>query len=154
MEKRRKFEWHGRFHRHGLRFTEPRRMILDVLSSTSDHLSAEDIYMHVHKMYPNVGLTTVYRTLDILEKMAIITKFQFGDGRNRYELIKSPQKPGHHHHLVCNNCKRIIDYDDFVEEEVILLKKVEKALSRKYSFQINGHVVQFYGVCQNCQAAD
>ena len=143
--------WHGRFQQRGLRFTEPRRMILDVLSGTNEHLSAEDIYMRVHQQYPIMGLTTVYRTLDILEKMGVIAKFYFGDGRKRYELVQNSQKPGHHHHMVCINCKQIIDYDDFVEEEVDLLKKVETALARKHRFQITGHVIQFYGLCDECQ---
>jgi Fur family ferric uptake transcriptional regulator len=143
--------WHGRFQQRGLRFTEPRRMILDVLSGTNEHLSAEDIYIRVHQQYPIMGLTTVYRTLDVLEKMGVIAKFYFGDGRNRYELVQNSQKPGHHHHMVCINCKQIIDYDDFVEEEVDLLKKVETALTRKHGFQITGHVIQFYGLCTGCQ---
>ncbi|GAB4366464.1 MAG: transcriptional repressor [Calditrichia bacterium] len=148
-----KHHWHGRFRQRGLRFTEPRRMILDVLSDTHEHLSAEEIYMRVHQIYPNVGLTTVYRNLDLLERMGVVAKFQFGDGRSRYELVKNPQKPGHHHHLVCIQCKKIIDYDDFVNEEIELLEKVEQALSQKHGFQIYGHVVQFYGVCGNCLSA-
>lgn len=143
--------WHGRFHGRGLRFTEPRRAILDVLSTTIDHLSAEDIYLAVHSDYPGIGLTTVYRTLELLIEMGLVYRFQFGDGRNRYELIQNAQKPGHHHHLVCINCRKIIDYDDFVDEEVELLKKVEKALSEKYNFQITNHVIQFYGICKDCQ---
>jgi Fur family ferric uptake transcriptional regulator len=144
-------EWRGRFRQRGLRFTEPRKMILDVLSNTEQHLSAEDIFMKVHKIYPNVGLTTVYRTLELLEQMAIISKFQFGDGRSRYELIQNPQKPGHHHHLVCTHCKQIIDYDDFVDEEIELIGKVEAALSNRHDFEINSHVIQFYGICGNCR---
>lgn len=140
----------GQLRQKGLRLTEPRKLILDVLNDAKDHLSAEELYMQVHKIYPNVGLTTVYRTLDLLERMGIIAKFQFGDGRNRYELIQSPQKPGHHHHLVCINCKRIIDYDDFVDEEIELLRKVEQTLTEKHGFQINSHVIQFYGRCKNC----
>lgn len=142
--------WHCRFQQRGLRFTEPRRMILDVLSGTKEHLSAEDIFIRVHQQYPIMGLTTVYRTLELLEKMGVITKFYFGDGRHRYELIQNSQKPGHHHHMVCVNCKQIIDYDDFVEEEVELLKKVETALAQKHRFHITGHVIQFYGLCNEC----
>lgn len=143
--------WHRRFRNRGLRFTEPRRMILDVLGGTKEHLSAEDIYVRVHREYPNVGLTTVYRNLDLLERMGIIAKFQFGDGRSRFELVRSAQKPGHHHHLVCANCKKIIDYDDFVEEEIELLNKVENVLSNRHGFRITGHVIQFYGLCKSCQ---
>ena len=144
-------DWHHSFRQRGLRITEPRKAIVEVLISTADHLSAEEIYNSVHQIYPNTGLTTVYRNLDLLEEMGIIAKFHFGDGRSRCELIQSPQKPGHHHHLVCTGCKQIIDYDDFVDEEVVLLKKVEQVLSSTHNFQITGHIIQFYGVCNSCR---
>ena len=102
-------DWRQSFRQRGLRITEPRKAILDVLSNTADHLSAEEIFGKVHQIYPNTGLTTVYRNLDLLEEMGIIAKFHFGDGRSRYELVQSPQKPGHHHHLVCTECKRVIN---------------------------------------------
>lgn len=144
-------EWHRNFRQRGMRITEPRKAILEVLNNTTEHLSAEEIYMSVHRTYPNVGLTTVYRNLELLEEMGIIAKFHFGDGRSRYELIHSPQKPGHHHHLICTGCKQIIDYDDFVEEEIELLTKVEQALSAAHNFQITGHTIQFYGICHACR---
>lgn len=144
-------ELHQRFRKQRLRVTKPRRIIIDVLGATKQHLSAEEVYLRVHKAYPNIGLTTVYRTLDLLEEMGVIVKLQFGDGRSRYELMENPKKPGHHHHLVCTSCKRIIEYDDFVDEEVGLIRKVEKQLSRRHGFQITGHVIQFHGVCSSCR---
>ena len=144
-------ELHTSFRKKRLRITEPRRIIMDVLAGTKEHVSAEEVYMQVHNAYPNVGLTTVYRTLDLLEEMGVVVKLNFGDGRSRYELIESLTKPGHHHHLVCTICKRVIDYDDFVDEEVELLKKVERELSKKHGFQIMGHVIQFFGKCSRCK---
>jgi Fur family ferric uptake transcriptional regulator len=144
-------ELHSNFRKRRLRLTEPRRVIMSVLMETRQHLSAEDVYMQVHKVYPNVGLTTVYRTLELLEGMGVVTKLHFGDGRSRYELLESPANPGHHHHLVCTICKRAIDYDDFVDEELELLKKVERQLSRKHEFQITGHAMQFIGKCSRCR---
>ncbi len=139
------------FQKHRLRVTKPRRIIVDVLGSTIQHLSAEEVFFRVHKVYPNVGLTTVYRTLDLLEQMGIVVKQNFGDGRCRYELAENPKKPGHHHHLVCTSCRHVIEYDDFVDEEVGLLRKVEKELSRKHGFQIVSHVIQFHGLCTTCR---
>jgi Fur family ferric uptake transcriptional regulator len=144
-------ELHSSFRNRRLRLTEPRRVILRVLTETRQHLSAEEIYIQGHKAYPNVGLTTVYRTLELLEGMGIVNKLHFGDGRSRYELIESPMTPGHHHHLVCTVCKRAIDYDDFVDEELGLLKKVERELSRKHDFQIAGHAIEFFGKCSRCR---
>jgi Fur family transcriptional regulator, ferric uptake regulator len=142
---------HGKFKGCGYRMTMPRQIILDVLSGTADHLSAEDIYHKVHSAYPSIGLTTVYRTLELLIHAGLIHKFDFGDGRARYELVGSAETTGHHHHLVCTGCGRIIDYADFINEEIDLLKKTEKSLSKKYNFKITNHLIQFYGLCDTCR---
>ena len=143
--------WHGKMKGCGYRLTVPRQAILDVLSKTSKHLSAEDIYLAVHKIYPAIGLTTVYRTLELLVQTGMVFKFDFGDRRARYELSEGPKSIGHHHHLVCTMCGRIIDYTDFIDEEIELLKKTEKGLSKKYNFKITNHLIQFYGLCEECQ---
>lgn len=146
--------WLGRLQCLGYRVTVPRQIILNILSKTDEHLSAEDVYLQAHKTYPRIGLTTVYRTLELLERMGVVSKFDFGDNRSRYELIRGPEEGGHHHHLVCTNCARIIDYTDFIDEEVELLKKTEKGLSEKYKFKVTNHVIQFYGLCDQCQKAE
>jgi len=142
--------WNGKFKGCGYRLTIPRRIILDVLSNTNEHLSAEEIYMKVHEVYPAIGLTTVYRTLELLTRAGIVYKFDFGDGRARYELSDSPKGKGHHHHLVCTGCGRIIDYTDFIDDEIELLNRTEKGLSEKYHFKITNHLIQFYGLCEDC----
>ncbi len=143
--------WHSRFRGCGYRITVPREAILDVLSKTSEHLSAEDIYLAVHKVYPNIGLTTIYRTLELLVHIGLVFKFDFGDGRARYELAEGPKGKRHHHHLVCTNCGRVIDYTDFIDEEIELLGQTEKGLAQKFNFKITNHVIQFYGLCEQCQ---
>jgi Fur family ferric uptake transcriptional regulator len=130
--------------------TVAREAILDMLAKTDKHMSAEDIYMKLHPVYPNIGLTTVYRTLDVLSNLAIIFKLDIGDGRARYELAESPKKPNHHHHLVCTGCRKIIDYSDFIDQEIKLLQETEKGLSKKYNFKITNHLIQFYGLCSDC----
>jgi len=88
--------WHGEFRGCGYRITIPRQTILQVLDESKEHLSAEDIYLKVHSIYPAIGLTTVYRTLDLLINMGLIFKFDFGDGRARYELARGTKEPSHH----------------------------------------------------------
>ena len=143
--------WHGRFRGCGYRLTVPRGAILDVLSKTSKHLSAEDVYMTIHNVYPQVGLTTVYRTLELLVHMGLVFKFDFGDGRARYELSEGPKGIRHHHHLVCSDCGRVIDSTDFIDEEIELLNNTEKGLSKKFNFKITNHLIQFYGLCDKCK---
>ena len=141
---------YGKFKVCGYKVTVGRQAILDILHRSNKHLSAEDIYLKVHEVYPSVGLTTVYRTLEILEKSGLIFKFDFGDKRARYELASSEKEENHHHHLVCTNCNCVIDYMDFIDQEVKLLKETEKELSKKYNFTITNHLIQFYGLCEKC----
>ena len=143
--------WSSRFEDAGFRITVPRGVILDFLSKTKKHVSAEDIYLNIHKDYSAIGLTTVYRTLELLVKIGLVLKFDFGDGRARYELAQGPKTENHHHHLVCTNCGRVIDYTELMEQEKELVNKTEKQLSRKYNFKINSHQIRFLGLCQGCQ---
>ncbi len=142
---------HGRFRGFGFRMTLARQAILDTLSQTKKHLSAEETYNEVCKIHPTSGLATVYRTLELLVQIGLVNKFDFGDGRARYELEIGAEHKDHHHHLVCMNCRRVIDYTDFIEEEVELLTKTEKGLSKKYNFKIKKHIIQFYGICDKCE---
>jgi Fur family ferric uptake transcriptional regulator len=143
--------WCGRFKDFGYKLTLSRQAILKVLSKEARHLSAEEIYMEVHNIYPNAGLSTVYRTLDLLEEIGLVVKSDFGDGKARYELAGEPGADGHHHHLVCRSCGRVIDYTEFIDDEIELLRKTEKGLSKKYNFEITDHLIQFYGTCSVCK---
>ena len=143
--------WYGKFRGCGYRLTLGREAILDVLFKAEGHLSAEDIYMKVHPLYPNIGLTTIYRTLDVLSNIGLVYKFDFGDGRGRYELTEGPKGTKHHHHLICTSCNRVVDYTDFIDEEIELLQETEKGLSKKYDFKITNHLIQFYGLCNKCK---
>jgi Fur family ferric uptake transcriptional regulator len=77
-----------------------------------------------------------------------VHRLNSGDKRARFELADNEK--GHHHHLVCTKCNKILDYDDFIDDEMKLLKDTEKKLSKKYSFKINSHLIQFYGTCDKC----
>lgn len=143
---------HGKFQGCGYRLTLGREAILDVLSKTEEHLSAEDIYIKIHTKYPNVGLTTVYRTLEVLSDLGMVYKLDFGDKKSRYELAEGPKGAHHHHHLVCTECNSVIDYTDFIDKEIELLRETEKGLGEKYNFKITNHLIQFYGICKECSA--
>ncbi len=142
--------WHGRFRECGYRLTLGREAVLDVLSRSEGHLSAEDIFMQIRRRDPGVGLTTVYRTLDVLAGLGMVYKLDFGDGRARYEFAEGPKGAHHHHHLICTRCRRVVDYTDFIDEEVELLKRTEKGLEEKYKFRIDNHLIQFSGICADC----
>jgi len=130
------------------RMTFPRKVIIELLSNTKDHLLAKEIYLKINVKYPDIGLTTIYRTLDLLVGMGLINKFEFGEGQSRYELAWDFKE--HHHHLICIKCGKIIDYNDFIDDEIKFFDKIQKFLSKKYKFSINNHEIIFYGKCNLC----
>ncbi len=132
------------------RMTIPRQAILDILNTSKHHMSAEDIYLAVHQFYPQIGLATVYRTLELLTQEGLVSRFEFGDHKARYEIVRSDQTH-HHHHLICIKCGRVVEYSDFIDEELDLIKRVEAGLTEKYNFNIKTHLIQFYGLCGQCQ---
>jgi Fur family ferric uptake transcriptional regulator len=139
-----------RFKGHVSRWTMPREAILELLSKSSKHMSAKEIYASLYNTYPGMGLTTVYRTLDLLARMGIVTRLILGDGQSRYEF-KLSEKKDHHHHLICTNCGEIIDYSEFLDEELRLVRKTEERLEKKYEFKIMDHNIEFLGLCEKCK---
>jgi len=135
----------------GVRMTTARKNIIDILLDTQEHLSVEDIFKKAHVMNPSIGLTTVYRTLDLLEQMGMLQKYVFGNGKARYELSSNKKGSKFHHHLICVSCKAIVDYSDFSEDEILLIKSIEKKLLRKQNFKTLNHISYFCGICGKCQ---
>ncbi|MBN2265313.1 MAG: transcriptional repressor [Candidatus Aminicenantes bacterium] len=138
--------WRRQFQSRVSRWTAPREAILGLLSRASGHLSAKDVYASLYASFPGLGLTTVYRNLELLHRLGIVQKVTSGDGQGRYQLRKA-----HHHHLICTRCGKIVDYRDFIEEELDLVKRTEDALSKKYNFAIQDHNIEFLGLCDKCR---
>ena len=139
--------FHRRIRGYGCRLTLPRQRILEVLSRSSKHLSAEEIYHRVHQVYPAIGLTTVYRTLELLVNTGILTKHEFGEGRARYEYMENSQKE--HAHLICSNCGIVIDCSD-IDIEKFGLDKILKEVSTHYDFEVKRKRLVFHGLCKEC----
>ncbi|MDA8441156.1 MAG: Fur family transcriptional regulator [Peptococcaceae bacterium] len=126
------------------KLTPQRETILRAFTEHGDsHLSAEDVYHLVKSKSPEIGLATVYRTVDLFAELGILQKMDFGDGRSRYEFTK--QEEHHHHHLICINCHKVQEFDDD------LLETLEAMIARKNSFKIVDHDLKFYGICLSCQ---
>lgn len=128
------------------KLTSRRENILQVLIENKDkHLSAEEIYHLVKKRAPDVGLATVYRTLELFTDFAIIHSIDFGDGRKRYELVQTEEEGHHHHHLICLHCGMIQE----VTED--LLENLEKRVTQEYGFSITNHQLKIFGYCRKCR---
>lgn len=132
-------------HESGFKLTPQREStVLVLLENEKAHLSAEEIYFLVKAKSPEIGLATVYRTLDILTELKIVDKVNFTDGVARYDLRK--EGAGHfHHHLLCLECGNIEE----IEED--LLGDVEQIIEDKYHFSVRDHRLTFHGICQDCQ---
>ena len=85
-------KWQYRFRENVSRWTVPREVILNLLSRTSKHMSAKDIYASLYSLYPGIGLTTIYRTLELLYRLGFVQKVTAGDGQSRYELKSEDKK--------------------------------------------------------------
>lgn len=129
----------------GYKLTTQRRAILNViLENQGNHLSPEEVYDIVRIQYPEIGLATVYRTLQLLEQQNIISKLNFNDGCSRYEL-NSNTGDHHHHHLICLKCGKVI------EVKLDLLENLETEIEKEGKFKIVDHNVKFFGYCSECQ---
>ena len=126
--------------------TPQRKGILQVFVDYPDeHLSAEDVHEILRKKDLDFGLATVYRNVELLSELGILAKVDFGDGCVRYELSTTDPKIHNHHHLICLNCKKVIEF----EED--LLEGLENFIEEKSGFKIVNHEVKFFGYCSDCK---
>jgi len=126
------------------KITPQREIIIHILlNNINKHLSAEEIYDIAKGINPDVGMTTIYRTLDLLVELGVLQKLEFGDGRTRYELNNEDMH--HHHHLICLKCGEVQEF------EQDLLEALEEKISEKKDFVIIDHKLKFYGICSKCR---
>ncbi|MGB9177742.1 MAG: transcriptional repressor [Pyrinomonadaceae bacterium] len=126
----------------GLKRTAQRDLILDVFLRTEEHLSSEDLYRLVQREDPNIGQTTVYRTLKLLTEAGLAREVRFGDGRTHYEHNYKHQ---HHDHMICTECGKIIEF--FSAE----LEAIQDKMAAKHRFEVTQHLLRILGVCADCR---
>ncbi|MFK2822543.1 Fur family transcriptional regulator [Arcobacter sp. YIC-80] len=126
----------------GLKYTEQREIVLNILIGAEEHLSAEEVYNQIKKQYPdtNIGIATVYRALSFLEEVDLITSINFGTDGKKYES----NAKSHHDHLICTSCGKIIE---FLDDEI---EKRQERIAKKNKFKITSHSMQLYGICEKC----
>ncbi|MBQ6757702.1 MAG: transcriptional repressor [Selenomonadaceae bacterium] len=140
----------GKLSAGGYKTTPQREEILKIFVENPElhHMSAEDVYSILREKDSEIGLATVYRALDLLSELGILMRVDFGDGCARYELNTTDPKVHHHHHLICLKCKKVIEF----EED--LLDELEANIADKSGFQILNHEVKFFGYCSDCRAKE
>ncbi|QSQ08931.1 Peroxide-responsive repressor PerR [Koleobacter methoxysyntrophicus] len=122
------------------RMTKQRRIILDVLRSTTSHPTADWLYEKVKDKIPNISLGTVYRNLNILKEMNEIMELNYGSTYSRFD-----GNPQNHYHFVCERCGRVFDIDEEVHREM------DRRVEEKTGFTVRYHRMEFYGTCRECQ---
>lgn len=129
----------------GYKLTPQREATLRVLlENEEDHLSAEDVFMLVKEKAPEIGLATVYRTLELLTDLHVVEKMNFGDGVARYDLRRDGDEH-HHHHLICVHCGTV---EEIIED---WLTDLEVKLEVEFGFAVLDHRLDFQGICRNCR---
>jgi Fur family ferric uptake transcriptional regulator len=125
----------------GYRLTPQRLMILKAVEDADSHISAEEIYTQVRTHYPQMNISTVYRTLELVKGLGLVTETDLGDGRVRYHCMGK----GHHHHLVCEKCGSIMDMEEAI------LNPLWSEIERKYNFKVGMKHLAFFGLCAECR---
>ena len=123
----------------GYRATRQRLTILKALRGSSTHPTAEELYNMVKPQIPNISLGTVYRSLELFERLGLLQKLSLGKSPCRYN-----GNPEMHYHAICLSCGRVFDVDEPVPNDL------GRRFSEKTGFKITGYKLEFYGYCKEC----
>lgn len=126
---------------HGLSVTVQRRVIFEAMADRADHPTADQVYKQVKDRIPGVSRTTVYRVLDTLVRIGVITKVSHPGAAARFD-----PKTRQHHHLVCLRCDKIIDLENERLNRVALPRVSHRG------FEIHEYHIHFRGICPECSA--
>jgi Fur family ferric uptake transcriptional regulator len=126
----------------GFKITSQRRSVLNAITQSHEHLTPAAIHKRVCREHPGIGLVTIYRTLEILTELGLICEVHAGENCRSY-LIRRPSE--HHHHLICSDCGRVMDFTDCD------LSELEQRLAQETGFKIHSHLLEFLGQCRNCR---
>jgi len=125
---------------HNLKSTHQREVILDTFLDAKGHVTSDDLYQQVREQHPNIGYTTVYRTMKLLCDAGLAIERHFEDGVTRYEIEHE-----HHDHLVCTRCGKIVEF------ECAMIESAQTEIAQHYGFRVLRHRHELYGHCASCR---
>lgn len=123
----------------GYKITPARQAVLQVIEQGHAHLNPTEVLARAKELHPAIGRATVYRTLELLTELGILRPIYSGD--NAFSFIRAE---GGHHHLVCADCGKIIEFDECIADEL------SHDLEERFGFRITSHLLEFYGLCEGC----
>lgn len=135
-------ELQKKFNQQGLRLTQPRRAVMSILEAASVPLSPQTIHQRASEIQEDISLVTVYRTLELLNDLDMVRRVHGPVECHGYVL----SSPGHHHHLICTNCEKTIEFSGGDEIQTLLDR-----IQMETGFKINHHLLQLFGLCGECQ---
>ena len=124
----------------GYKLTPPRLAVLQVIFGDGGHLNPAEILERARAIHPSVGRASIYRTLELLTQLGLIRPIYLGENGPIYIHAE-----GGHHHLVCSTCGKVIDFDQCTADQIA------DELAARYGFTIHSHLLEFYGLCANCE---
>ncbi len=126
----------------GLKYTKQREVLLKTLYHSEIHYTPESLYVEIkhNEPYFNVGIATVYRTLNLLEEAGMVTSISFGAAGKKYELANKP----HHDHMICKSCGKIVEFENAI------IERQQSLIAKELGFKLTGHLMQLYGICKDC----
>lgn len=125
------------------KLTTARKVVLEVLYHESQHLTSAEILERVKSKAPTVGRASIFRSLELFTELGIIRPANYDAQITRYVVMEAD---GHHAHLVCSECQQVIDLGDCRLEPVL------NDYAREHHFEVSGHLLELYGICQDCTA--
>jgi Fur family ferric uptake transcriptional regulator len=125
----------------GHKLTNARLTVLTVLENQGGHMTSTQVLDEVDKIDPEIGRASVFRALDLFTRLSIIRPTYIDSSATpTYVLLPG----GHHHHIICTNCNRVIEFED------CHLGQLEAELERQLNVRLTGHLLEFYGLCDRC----
>jgi Fur family ferric uptake transcriptional regulator len=124
----------------GLRMTPQRQLILDVVAAMRGHFSADEVHQQVVRAFPDVNISTVYRTLEVLDELGVVRHTHFHDGVSQYERADAAR----HQHMVCSRCGADAELD------LDVLQPLAQELKRRYGFEADLAHSAIIGLCRSC----
>ena len=125
----------------GMRVTNQRALILEVIQHGQGHLDANEVYRRAREKQPRLSLSTVYRTLRTLKKLGLVEEVHFDEAHHHYEI----KTPAEHHHLVCLGCGRVIEFN------YPLAHLIQKKVAKARDFEITDSEIRVTGYCSECR---
>jgi len=125
----------------GLRSTDARRKIVEVVLETDDHFTAEDLLDLIRERGHRVSRASVYRTLSLLCEGGFVESREFQRGQLMYELMVGQH---HHDHLICTRCERIVEFEN---DEI---ERLQERVAKEHGFRLESHSLRLFGTCPDC----